>query len=146
MHAERTVVVARPVDVVFEYVASGRLTAQWREGVREIALMTNSAEQGAVYRQVITGPAGHDVDCDYLITRYDPPHRLEFAVVAGPARPIGSFELTERDGHTQVTFCLDAAPRALRRLLAPLWSRFLRAEVAQLDRFNTVLESEPSVV
>jgi uncharacterized protein YndB with AHSA1/START domain len=146
MHAERTVVVACPADVVFEYVAAGPLSADWREGVRELALMTSSAGQGAVYRQVINGPGGRDIDCDYLITRYDPPHRLEFAVVAGPARPSGSFELLERDGHTQVTFCLDAAPRGLFRLMAPLWSRALRAEVAQLDRLKTVLESERSSV
>ena len=146
MHAERTIVVARPAEVVFEYIASGPRTAEWREGVRELALMTSSIGEGAVYRQVIGGPAGHDVDCDYVITRYDPPRRLEFAVVAGPARPTGSFELTERDGRTQVRFCLDAAPRGLRRLLAPLWSRALRAEVAQLDRLKSVLESERSVV
>jgi uncharacterized protein YndB with AHSA1/START domain len=146
MHAERAVTVARPAEVVFEVLASGAPGYQWREGVRELTLMTNSTEQGAVYRQVITGPGGRDIDCDYLITGYDPPRRLEFAIVAGPARPTGSFELVDRDGHTEVTFCLDVAPRGLRLLLAPLWSRVLRSEVAQLDRLKTVLESDRSVV
>ena len=146
MHAERTVVVARPIDVVFEFIASAPYSAQWRDDVRELALMTNSTGVGAVFRQIIAGPGGHDIDCDYLITGYDPPRRLEFAVVAGPARPTGAFELLELDGHTQVTFCLDAAPSGLRRLLAPLWAHVFRAEVAQLDRLKAVLENERSVV
>lgn len=146
MHAERTVSVARPADVVFDSIASGPRCAQWRDGVRELRLMTNSTGQGAIYRQVIAGPGGHDIDCDYLITGYDPPRRLEFAVVAGPARPTGSFELLDRDGATQVTFCLDVTPRGLRRLLAPLWARVLRHQVAQLDRLKTVLENDRSVV
>ena len=146
MHAERTVAVARPAEVVFDWLASGQRSALWRESVRELALMTSATAEGAVFRQVIHGPGGRDIDCDYLITRYDPPHRLEFAVVAGPARPTGSFELVERDAHTHVTFCLDAAPRGLQRLMAPLWSRVLRAEVAQLDKLKTVLENDRSVV
>jgi uncharacterized protein YndB with AHSA1/START domain len=146
MHAERTVTIASPADIVFEYVASGAHSTLWRTGVRELALMTSFTGPGAVYRQIIAGPAGHDIDCDYLITRYEPPHRLEFAVVSGPARPTGSFELEERNGHTQVTLRLDAAPRGLRRLVAPLWAHVLRAEVAKLDQLKTVLEGDRSAV
>lgn len=147
MHAERTVTVARPAEVVFEFLAAGPRCTRWREGIREIARMTSTTGLGAVYRQVMIGPGGHDIDCDYLITAYDPPRRLDFAIVAGPARPTGSFELAERDGgYTQVSFRLDASPRGLRRLLAPMWARVLRHQVGQLDRLKTVLEGDRSAV
>lgn len=146
MYAERTVVVARPAEVVFDVLASGSQSSRWRDGVRDVALMTESAGLGAVYRQVMSGPGGHDIDCDYLITGYDPPRRLEFAVVAGPVRPTGSFELVDREGHTQVTFRLDTAARGLRRLTVPFWSRAVRREVAQLDRLKAVLEADRSAV
>lgn len=146
MFAERTVVVARPAEAVFEVLAEVPQNTFWREGVRELTRMTNSAGVGAVYRQVKAGPGGRDLDCDYLITEYDPPHRLGFAVVAGPVRPTGSFELVERDGHTQVTFCVEVYGQGLRRLTAPFWSRALRREVAQLDRLKAVLEADRSSV
>jgi uncharacterized protein YndB with AHSA1/START domain len=147
MHAERTVIVARPADEVFDFLAAGPRCTRWRDGIREIARMTAHPGVGAVYRQVMIGPGGYDIDCDYLVTGYDPPRRLDFAVVAGPARPTGSFELTDVNGdHTQVTFRLDASPRGLRRLMAPLWARVLRHQVAQLERLKTVLEGARSAV
>jgi uncharacterized protein YndB with AHSA1/START domain len=146
MHVERTVTIACPAEIVFDHIASGSLNTEWRTGVRELALMTGFTGQGAIYRQIIVGPAGHDIDCDYLITRHDPPRRIEFAVISGPARPTGSFDLIERNGHTQVTFCVDAAPRGLRRLVAPLWARVFRAEVAKLEQLKTVLEGDRSAV
>ncbi len=146
MHVERTVTIARPAELVFDYIASGSLSCEWRAGVRELTLMSSFTGQGAVYRQIIAGPAGRDIDCDYVITGYDPPRRLDFTVVSGPARPTGSFELVERNGHTHVTLCLDAAPRGLRRLVAPLWARVLRNEVDELDQLKNVLEGDRSAV
>jgi uncharacterized protein YndB with AHSA1/START domain len=141
MHAERTVVVGRPIDIVFEFLAAGPRCTRWREGIREIARMTNTTGLGSVYRQVMIGPAGHDIDCDYLVTGYDPPRRLEFEIVAGPVRPRGHFELIARDEqHTEVRFFLDAEIHGVRRVLAPVWERVMRREVEQLDQLKTVLE------
>lgn len=147
MYAERTVVVDRPPEAVFEFLADGTRSPQWRKGVRELTLMTRWTDVGAVYRQVIAGPGGREIDCDYLITGFAAPHRLEFVVVAGPARPFGSFRLEAREGGaTQVTYRLDAVPRGLRRLLAPLQARGLRREVENLDRLKSVLEQAHSAV
>lgn len=146
MYAERTLVVARPAEIVFEFLADGPHAALWRDGVREITRMTTANGVGTVYRQVKTGPGGRAVDCDYLITEYEPPHRLGFAVVAGPVRPTGSFELAEHDGHTQLTYRLESDARGLRRLVAPFWSGALRREVERLDRLKAVLEGDRSAV
>lgn len=146
MHVERTVVVARPAEVIFDFLADGPSCSRWRDNVGDIELMTNSAGLGAVYRQTMTGPGGYDIDCDYLITGYDPPRLLEFSVVAGPVRPTGRFELAEHGGQTQVTFGLDTAGHGLRRLTVPLFARALRREVAQLDRLKAALEGDRSAV
>jgi uncharacterized protein YndB with AHSA1/START domain len=147
MHAERTLVVSRPIDEVFEFLADGTRRMLWRPGIREVSLMTNATQLGAVYRQVVAGPGGRDVDCDYLITGWEPPTRLEFAVVAGPVRPTGSIELAEREAnHTQITMRLDGAPQGLRRLLAPMWARGMAGELGYLDRLKSVVEAERSAV
>lgn len=72
---------------------------------------------------------------------FDPPTRLEFQVIAGPARPVGVFELTESaPGITTVRFTLDLQPAGLMKLLTPMIAGQVRHEVAQLDTLKTVLE------
>lgn len=142
MHAEGTVVVGRPVEVVFEFLASARRCTRWRSGIREIGRMTHRKGSGAVYRQILIGPGGRDMDGDFVVTGFEPPHRLEFAVIAGPVRPVGRFELTEcGQQFTEVRFVLDAQARGLRRLMMPVWGRMMRNEVAQLDRLRDALEN-----
>src|SRR5213080_3722951 len=76
-------------------------------------------------------------DGDYKITTAAPPHRLEFQVTAGPARPTGRFELTEPSpGTTEVTFTLDFAPTGLMRLMNGMITKTMRHEVAQLSRLK----------
>ena len=142
MHLERTVMVSRPAEVVFDFLASGPRCTRWRQGIREIARMTSSTGVGAVYRQVLIGPGGHDIDGDFVVTDFERPHRLGFAIVAGPARPTGSFLLTERDAqHTEVRFSLDAEAHGIQRVLFPLWARQMRHEISQLDQLKNVLEN-----
>ena len=94
-HAEHTVTVNRPAGAVFDYLADGTHNAEWRSGVLEIERTSPGGGQGATYRQVLSGPGGRQIDGDYQVTVFEPPTRLEFQVIAGPARPAGMFELTE---------------------------------------------------
>ncbi len=140
-HAEHTVTIRRPAQDVFGYLADGTRNPEWRTGVIEIR--QTSAGPAATYRQVLRGPGGRRIDGDYRVTVFEPPRRLEFEVTAGPARPNGTFELTEGpdQGSTVVRFALDLEPAGLMRLMAPMITRQMRREVAQLDSLKAVLES-----
>src|SRR5215471_11779164 len=127
-HAEHTVTVRRPVSDVFNYLADGRNNREWRAGVLEIERTSPEDGEGATYRQVLAGPGGRRIDGDYRITVFDPPRRLEFQVTAGPARPVGAFELSEADGSsTKVRFALDIAPAGMMRLMTPMISKQMRS-------------------
>jgi uncharacterized protein YndB with AHSA1/START domain len=140
-HAEHSVTIDRPAMEVFEYLADGTNNSQWRSGVVEIERTSSAAGQGASYRQVMTGPGGRRIDGDYKVTAYEPPSRLEFVVTAGPARPTGTFELTENgERSTRVRFALDLQPAGLMKLMTPMISKTMRTEVSQLDRLKDVLE------
>jgi uncharacterized protein YndB with AHSA1/START domain len=140
-HAEHTVTINRPASDVFDYLADGTHNRDWRTGVLEIEKTTAAEGEGASYRQVLAGPGGRRIQGDYRVTVFDPPRRLEFLVTAGPARPSGVFELTETpDQSTRVSFALDLNPAGLMKLLTPMISRQMRAEVAQLDALKTILE------
>lgn len=142
IRAERSVTVERAIDEVFAYLADGRNNVRWRDGVLEIEPATEATGEGVTYRQVLKGPAGRPIRGDYRITRHDRPHTLEFAVIAGPARPTGRFRLEPAgDGRTRVTFVLELEPRGPSRLLAPLIRRQMQREVAALDQLRGQLES-----
>src|SRR5216683_2753422 len=133
-HAEHTVTINRPARDVFDYLADGTHNRDWRNGVIEIERVTATNGQGATYRQVLSGPGGRRIDGDYQVTVFDPPTRLEFEVIAGPARPTGVFELSEdNEGATLVRFALDVRPTGVMRLMTPMIARQVRTEVAQLD-------------
>jgi uncharacterized protein YndB with AHSA1/START domain len=143
-NAEHTVTIDRPANDVFDYLADGTHNREWRAGVLEIARTSAAGGEGATYRQVLAGPGGRRIDGDYRVTVFDPPRRLEFHVTAGPARPVGVFELTENpDKTTRVRFALDLKPAGLMKLMTPMITRQVRREVAQLDTLKTVLERTP---
>jgi uncharacterized protein YndB with AHSA1/START domain len=140
-HADKTVTVNHPIADVFAYLADGRNNRHWRSGVLEIEQTSPEAGQGATYRQVLSGPGGRRIRGDYQVTSYEPPRALTFTVTAGPARPTGRFELTE-DGpaRTIVTFTLDLQPTGFMRLMSPMITKTMRAEVNQLDQLKQQLE------
>ena len=51
--------------------------------------MHRIADPGQVYAQGAKGPMGRRIAADYQITVFEPNVRIEFQVIAGPARPMG---------------------------------------------------------
>jgi uncharacterized protein YndB with AHSA1/START domain len=139
--ASAIVMIDRPADEVFDFLADGTNNRRWREAVIEIAKVSGEGE-GAVYRQTLRGPGGRPIKGDYRITEFDRPRRLAFQVIAGPGRPKGAFDLQPDDPGTRVTFTLELRPSGIMRLMAPVISRQVRREVASLNQLKTTLESE----
>jgi uncharacterized protein YndB with AHSA1/START domain len=138
-HASATAVVNKPIAEVFAYLADGMNEPAWRPGVTDVSHEPDTGTgAGATYRQTMKGPGGRPIPGDYRITRYEPQTRLDFEVIAGPARPTGRFDLTEKaPASTEVTFTLDVTPRGLMILLTPLINRQVQTEannIANLPR------------
>lgn len=141
-HAENSITIHRPAREVYDFLADGLNNNAWREGVKSISLTEGAAgEPGALYSQTLTGPGGRPLQGDYRITKAQPGRLLGFEVVAGPARPIGTYTLAEDAGHTIVHFALDAKLPLLMRVMDSMVTRTMQSEVAQLARLKQVLES-----
>ena len=145
--AENMVVIAVPITEVFAYIADGTNNPQWRPGVMDITPPEDGPDEGAVYGQGLRGPKGQRMDGDYRITDYQPPTRLAFEVIAGPARPTGAFDLEEPvAGATMVRFSLDLQAKGLMkvpmRFAGKVIERQMRAEVDCLSRLKDQLEGE----
>jgi uncharacterized protein YndB with AHSA1/START domain len=142
--AQRSVTIARPVEVVFAYLADGEKCPEWRPGVVDIARVSGDGGVGTRYAQGVKGPMGRRIAADYEITAYEPDRRIEFQTVAGPARPHGRYDLAPESGGTRLTFALDAELGGLQKLfMGSAVQRTMESEVQALDRLKTVLEASP---
>jgi len=140
-HADHEVLIQRSPADVFDFLANGLNNPLWRTGVSHVRLASGTAGVvGAVYSQKMAGPGGRTIDGDYRITESEPGVRLRFEVVAGPARPTGSFTLSGHDAGTSVAFSLDLEPKGLMKLMGPMITKTMKSEVAQLDNLKRVLE------
>lgn len=140
-HAEGTVTIDRPIDQVFSFLADGTNNPAWRPGVLDITPPAGGPAVGAVYAQGLKGPRGKRIDGDYRITELVAPSRIAFAVVAGPARPTGVFQLSDPSpGSTQVHFTLDLQAKGVMKLMGGMIAKTMREEVACLTNLKTVLE------
>jgi uncharacterized membrane protein len=140
-HAENSITINRPAAEVYAFLADGLNNPAWRKGVQAISLKEGPAgEAGAVYSQTLTGPKGRPLQGDYRITDAEPGRLLAFQVVAGPARPVGRYTLSETADGTTVGFSLDLKLPLVMRVLDSLVTRTMEAEVAQLGRLKEVLE------
>lgn len=135
-HAEHTVTVPHPIGEVYAFLADGLNDPKWRPDVIEVHLASGVASQlGAVYAQTMKGPGGRPIAGDYRITRADAPTRLDFEVIAGPARPVGRFELTAvSPSSTEVLFTLDLTPTGLLKLMGGMIAKQVEAEAAAIER------------
>lgn len=135
-HAQHTVTVPRPIAEVFAFLADGLNDPKWRPDVIEVHLESGQASQvGAVYGQTMKGPGGRPIKGDYRITRAEAPTRLDFEVIAGPARPLGSFGLTATSPtSTEVSFTLDLTPTGLMKLMGGMIAKQVELEAAAIHR------------
>ncbi|SRR6266496_4781050 len=141
-HAESDVLINKPVAEVFAFIADGLNNPKWRPGVVSIELKAGQAGQiGAEYKQVLKGPAGRNIDGDYKMIELTPNKTLSFAVVAGPARPTGSYHFESTSNTTKVRFVLDFQPKGLARLMGPMIQKTMDGEVAHLANLKRLLES-----
>ena len=137
--ASYEILIDRPSEEVFAFLADPRNDLQWRSGVLDLTHVSGEGV-GARYAQGVKGPGGRRIEADIEITELRPSQAIAFQTIAGPVRPRGRYVLTAADGGTHVRFELDAATRGLKRLLAPMVQKTMNDEVRQLARLKHVIE------
>ncbi len=133
-HAAETVTVNRPIDEVFAFLVDGMNEPKWRPDVISIEPVAGTGPGvGQTYAQTMSGPGKRKIKGDYRITRFESPTRLDFETIAGPARPVGSFTLSEpSSGVTEVTFTIDLTPRGAMVLMTGMINKQVAVEAANI--------------
>jgi len=139
--AQRTIVIGRPPDEVFEFFTDHANDPKWRPNVKEIEPVSR-VPVGTRVHQVIKGPGGRGLGADIEVTANEPPSRYAFQVVAGPARPQGEFRFIETPNGTEVHFSLSAELSGIKKLLmSGAVQRSMDGEMAGLDTAKRLVES-----
>jgi len=141
-HAENSITIDKPVGTVFDFLLEGANNPRWRPTVVDIERVPGKPSGvGAVYRQGLKGPGGRRFDGDYEVTQVKPNELIEFRVIAGPARPTGTYRFQPQGDSTLLTFILDYQPRGLAKLMDPMITQTMKAEVAMLSNLKAALEA-----
>ena len=140
-HAEGSITIDRPIQTVFDFVLDGANGPLWRPDTMDAELKPGKPlGVGAVFRQGMKGPGGR-IDADYEIVECRPNEWIKFQVVAGPARPFGTYKFEAAGNSTKVTFVLDFQPKGLAKLMDGMIAKNMQAEVGNLSNLKSYLEA-----
>ncbi len=141
---EADVVVARPRQEVFDYLAAGENLPTWNGGMNAVQPLTGGPPAQGTQYQVSMDPGG-----DSTLEYYDfvPGYRVCWhgsPVQMGPATltPRGRFELEDADaGATRVLMILDPELSGAAKAAAPMMRRKMRKDTEKdLATLKQVLE------
>jgi uncharacterized membrane protein len=137
-----SVVVARPREEVFAYIADARNRPQWDDSVDSEELTSpEPIGVGSTIRTKLRS-MGREYQYDWRIVEHAPPSRVAIESVAGPFPTTLVFDVHERDGASLVEFSVTGRPGGALRLLQPLIARNTQQNLDKgFPRLKKVLES-----
>jgi uncharacterized protein YndB with AHSA1/START domain len=139
--AQRSVVIHRPREEVFDFFTDPSNESRWRSHVKEVSA-DGPIGVGSRIHQVVTGPGGRGISADIEVTAHEPPDHYAFKVVTGPVRPTGEFRFAGDGEATKVSFSLDAQLSGVKKLLmSGAVQKSMDGEMQALDRAKALLES-----
>ncbi len=144
LHIEREIIIERPVEAVFDFLADGRTEPRYNPHMlRAEQIPAGPIGRGKRFRTVVKG-RGRPQEMSYEITDYDRPRRLASRLIAPlPVMDVCSTETFDRvPVGTRLRWVWDVEPRGVFTLLSPLLSRLLNRRLAGvLTNIKGVLEA-----
>ena len=116
---------------VFAYIADLPRHDEWQTQIQEIQMQTEGPTRvGTRSRERRKMPGAGSVWATYEITEFDPPRRVSFHGIDGPARIAGTVTVSPADGGgSRVSLEIDLTASGLGKLLLPLGRSQLRKQV-----------------
>lgn len=134
----RHVVVARPAEEVFDFLADTRNEQRWNPNVvRVVKTSTGPVGRGSTFE----GRYRRGGTMRFEITHYDRPARLGFRGGGRRMGLVATVEVTPEAGGTAVSMRGEMSPRGVLRLLGPLMRPILERQYADVvRRFRDAIE------
>ena len=144
---EGEIVVSRPVDVVFDYVADQRNEPQYNPRmVRADKVTPGPVGQGTRFRSAVRS-MGRDADMLIEFTGYDRPARLASTTTMRQAVTTGALTFEPVPAGTRMRWSWQLEPRGFLKLMTPLVARMGdRQEQENWTNLKHFLEEQKSPV
>lgn len=118
-----SVLIYRPLDEVFAFVADARNRPRWDESVDSEELTSpEPIGVGSTLRTRFRS-MGKDYEYTWEVVQHEPPRRMEVESTSGPFPTTLSFQFSERDGGSLVEASVTGRPTGLLRLMQPIVAR-----------------------
>jgi hypothetical protein len=139
---ERSIVIDRAVDDVFEFIHDPTNDAVWQTTLLESTpLDEGPIDVGMMVREVRRF-LGVRLELTREITDYEPTATSAFRVVSGPVPMSGAYELEAVDGTTKLTAKGDIEARGFFRVARPAFAKMADRELeASLGHLKDLLEA-----
>lgn len=137
---ETSIIIARPVRTVFEFITDPQKAPQWRPVLEERVISAGPVGVGTTIRRVVQF-LGRRIERDAQITEYAPNEKVSFKTAS--LFPVAATFAVEAAGAgTKLTAAFEAEMSGFFRPAAPLLVRMARARIeGQLTNLKNRLEA-----
>jgi uncharacterized protein YndB with AHSA1/START domain len=137
-----SVLIARPIQDVFEFIEDARNRPQWDDSVDSEKLTSpEPIGVGTTVRTTLRS-MGREYVYTWEVTEHERPTRMTIESTTGPFPTVLAYELGERDGMTAVDFAVTGRPSGPLRLLQPMIARNTQKNLDRgFARLKQVLET-----
>ena len=139
-----SVLIARPVNEVFGFIADARNRPRWDDSVdREELTSPEPIGVGTTVRTTLRS-MGREYVYTWQVVEHQPPNRMTIESTSGPFPTTLAYQLSEREGMTAVDFSVSGRPTGMLRLFEPLIARNTQTNLDRgFARLKQLLETSP---
>ena len=139
---EHHVVVTRPIEEVFSFVADPSNNVLWQEGIVESEQISGGAVGVGTRGKDVRKLFGRQFQCTYEVVEYQPNQKIRFKSTSGPVRFEGTYIFEMVPCGTKLTFAIEGDAGPLSGVVGPLAAVCAKKQIeADSNRLKKLLES-----
>ena len=144
---ERSIMIDRPMDEVFEFVHDATKDAMWQTTLVESQPLTEGPVRVGTKVREVRRFLSFRVELTRELTEYEPSTKSSFRTVSGPVPMIGAYILEPVDSATKLTATGELDAHGFFKLTEPVFSRMAGRELeASLGHLKDLLEAAELVL
>ena len=140
---EKSIVIDRPVEEVFEFTHDARNDPVWQPTISETRQDPEGPMRVGTKVTETRHFLGRRIETTFEVTEYEPNRGSSIRSTSGPIPVTGSYALEPLDGRTRFTMTLETEAHGFFKLAEPVFARMARREVeSNLGHLKDVLEAK----
>jgi uncharacterized protein YndB with AHSA1/START domain len=142
-HIEREIVIDRPVEEVFDFVADGRNEPRYNPHMlRAEQVPDGPIGPGTQFRTEVT-TNGRSMEMVYEIDAYERPQRLAARTIKGAIDVLSTVTFASVPAGTRMRWAWELEPRGVLKLISPLIAPMMRRRLdTVLAKIKRLLEAQ----